>query len=169
MRLPTRALRALGGVLGFGSCLPMLAMLPSGVAGVLAAVGVKSTCGPFAPVADFLSPAAKPLLVVATLTLVAGVLHCGRLPVAVGAAGGTLLYLSMYVLPSGPDQVDGMADMAAAGVPPTAPTNAPAFYLGLALFVSAYVLPLIYRRRGLCRPVLSRRRSHPPRTAASSG
>lgn len=165
MRLPARALRALGGVLGFGGCLPMLAMLPSGVAGVLAAVGVKFTSGPFAPVADFLSPAAKPLLVVATLTLVAGVLHCGRLPAAVGAAGGTLLYLSMYVLPSGPGQVDGMAGMA-----PTAPaTNAPAFYLGLALFVSAYVLPLIYRRRGLCRPVLSRRRSHPRRTAASSG
>jgi hypothetical protein len=148
----------------------MLAMLPSGLAAFLAAFGVTTTSGPFAPVAEFLSPVAKPLLVVATLTLVAGVLHCGRLPAAVAAAGGTLLYLSMYVLPSPPSgepHMRGMADMAPTA-PTTATTNAVVFYLGLALFVSAYVLPLIYRRRGLCRPVLSRRRRH-SQTAASSG
>lgn len=153
-----RSLRALAGVLGFASCLPMLAMLPAGVVAALAAVGIRASSGPFAALARDLAPVAKPLLVAATLLLVLAGLRCGLGPAILGGLGGSLLYLGMYVLASpagvGPD--GGMAGMGAMTSPTgqSAAVNAPVFYLGLALFVGAYGWPVIRHRRRSCRPLL---------------
>lgn len=78
----------MGRVLAAGSCVPMLAMLPAGIGTLLATVGVRSTSGPFAPLARWLQPAAKPLLVVAVLAVAAGLLRCGWRPALAVIAGG---------------------------------------------------------------------------------
>lgn len=166
-----RVLRAAAAVLGLGSCIPMVAMLPGAAATVLTTIGIKTTSGPFAPVADVLAPVARPLLILATLALVAGLLRCGLTPAILAVVGGTLLFLSMYVLPTAA-AAGGMAGMGGGGMAGTAPhtasitaaaragaggmTNAPAFYAGLASFIGAFVLSSIRRQRRLCRPALLR-------------
>jgi hypothetical protein len=89
----------------------MLAMLPGGIASGLGALRVKATDGPEAPLARFLTPAVQPLLLVGVTALVVATLRCGLRPAVLALAGGGLLYISMYVLPSttGP----GMANMMA--------------------------------------------------------
>lgn len=123
------------------SCVPMLVMLPAGLTGVLASVGIRAQAGWVQTIADPLGPIAQPLLIVATLALAAGSLACGRAPVAAALAGGTLLYLSMYVL----TRPGGLSDPAL-------------FYPGLALFLSSPLLSLVRPRLRACRPLLSRAR-----------
>lgn len=140
----------------------MLSMLPGAVVTAFAAVGIRTASGPAAPLARFLAPAARPLLVVGTAILVAGALRCGRGPAALAASAGLLLYLSMYVLPDAASiGGGGMAGMGApalqqsaarAGAPGA--TNAPVFYLGLAAFVATYLWSTLRRRRQVCRPAL---------------
>ena len=98
----SQVLRVGGVLVGGASCLPMVAMLPGGVGAVLAALGVHTTSGPFSVFADLLAPVAQPLLIAAVVALVVGSLRCGLSTVLLAAIGGTLLYLSMYVLPAGP-------------------------------------------------------------------
>lgn len=154
-----RALRRLAPVLALGGCIPMVAMLPAAAAATLGAIGVRASSGPFAPVARVLAPVGGPLIIAATAALVAGLLRCGRLPTLVGGAGGTLLYVSMYVASRVRDGAGGagmraMAGMGGAAVAGGAgTTNGRLFYLGLTLFVGAYVLPFVRRRRGSCQPV----------------
>jgi hypothetical protein len=146
--------------LGIGSCIPMLAMLPAGIVAAGSALGVHATSGPAPPVGSALAPLARPLLVLATLSLVIAALRCGIRPAALAATGGTLLYLSMYVLPSGGRAMRGMANMAAPHSTPTSAqragaaglTNGPVFYAGLAAIVATYVWSGIRRRRHACRP-----------------
>lgn len=171
-------LRTLGGVLTFASCLPMLSALPAAVATVLSTVGVRTTSGPFAPVARALAPVASPLLVLATLVLVVGMLRrCGIQPAVLVWTAGALLYMSMYVLPASavarmrglPAEHSPTAEMGEMGGEPSsgssrtpAPANAPVFYSGLALFAGSFVWSGLRRRRGACRPM-------PFRTSAARG
>ncbi len=120
----------------------MVAMVPSGVASVFALVGLGAGSGAVASLSPALSPVAQPLLLAATALVAVSHLRCGRLAVVSAAAGGALLYLGMYVL-TGPD---GRG-------------SAVLFYPGLALFLGSYLVPVIRRRRGRCRPVLSLRRT----------
>jgi hypothetical protein len=153
--------QALGGVLTLASCLPMVTMLPGAVATLLATLGSTATSGPFAPVARGLAPVARPLLIAAVLLLVAGSPRCGIGPAILAVVGGTLLYLSMYVLPhpSSPG-MGGMAGMHSLPVGGTAgragavgATNAPLFYLGLAAYLGTFVWSAVRRHRRGCRPV----------------
>jgi len=169
--------QAVGGVLTLASCLPMVAMLPGAVATLLTTIGITTTSGPLAPVARGLAPVARPLLVAAVLLLVVGSLRCGIGPAILAAMGGTLLYLSMYVLPqpSSPG-IGGMAPMrsppvggAAGRAGAVGTTNAPLFYLGLAASLGTFVWSAVQRRRRACRPVsvtaiprISRSREAPP-------
>ena len=155
-----RVLRGLAVGVGLGSCLPMLAMLPGGIATALSVVGIKSTTGPAAPLARFLAPAAQPLLFVGIAGLVLATLRCGLRPALLAAAGGGLLYLSMYVLPG--TNANAMAGMAtpAHSLPVTAAragaqgmTNAPAFFLGLAALTGTFIWSSVRRRHASCRPV----------------
>jgi hypothetical protein len=156
-----RVVQAVGGVLTLASCLPMVAMLPGAVATLLTTLGITTTSGPLAPLARSLAPVARPLLVAAVLLLVVGSLRCGIGPATLAAVGGTLLYLSMYVLPqpSSPG-MDGMAGMHSPPVGGTAgragavgTTNAPLFYLGLAASLGTFVWSAVRRHRRSCRPV----------------
>ena len=161
-----RALRAVGVTVGAGSCLPMLAMLPGGIAAGLSVVGVKATAGPAAPLARFLAPAAQPLLVLGIAALVVATLRCGLRPALLAFSGGGLLYLSMYVLPA--TSGAGMADMTgpAHSLPATAAragaqgmTNGPVFFLGLAALAATFLWSGARRQRTSCRPVHLRLRS----------
>lgn len=137
-----RGLRAGALALFAAACVPMLVMLPAALAGVLATVGVRAEAGWVQALSTVLGPVAQPLLVASTLLLAAGALVCGRLPVAAALAGGTLLYLGMYVV-TGP-----------------AGRSQPAlFYSGLALFLASPALTLWRPRAGVCRPLLSRRQA----------
>ena len=155
-----RVLRGLAVAVGLGSCLPMLAMLPGGIATALAVVGLKSATGPAAPLARFLSPAAQPLLLVGIAGLVLATLRCGLRPALLALAGGGLLYLSMYVLPGA--NGNAMAGMTAPAhsLPATAAragaqgmTNAPAFFIGLAALAGTFIWSGARRRHASCRPV----------------
>jgi hypothetical protein len=137
----------------------MVAMLPGAVATMLATVGIRTTTGPVAPLARFLAPAARPLLLVATLLVVVALLRCGLAPASLAATGGVLLYLSMYVLPTGGGAMTAMGAPAAhlsavaarAGAPGM--TNAPSFYVGLGTFLTSYLWSGVRRHRHTCKPV----------------
>jgi hypothetical protein len=153
-------LQALGGVLALAGCVPMVAMLPGAVATLLTTLGLSTTSGPLAPVARSLAPIARPLLIAAVLLLLVGSLRCGAGPAILAAAGGTLLYLSMYVLPHPSSAaMGGMAEMSTpaqgtagrAGAVGT--TNAPVFYLGLAAYLGTFLWSSLRRWRRACRPV----------------
>jgi hypothetical protein len=90
--------------------------------------------------------------------------RCGIRPAALAAVGGTLLYLSMYVLPTaGSTALTGMAHMSgsnshqlgttAARAGAIGTTNAPAFYLGLAAIVATYLWSGLRHRLRSCRPL----------------
>lgn len=143
--------------LALASCIPMVAMLPGAVAVLLSTFGIHTTSGLFAPVVRVLAPFARPLLIVATLALLVGALRCGLRVAVLAAIGGTLLYLSMYVLPGG-DGMAGMPGMATVGgtagrAGAMGPTNAPIFYVGLAAFIGTLGWSAVRRRRRACRPV----------------
>jgi len=157
-------LRVLAIVLGVGSCLPMLAMLPSAVATLAGVVGLHAASGPAAPLALELAPVARGLLAAATVSLVLAALRCGIRPAALATAGGTLLYLSMYVLPRG--ATASMAQMgasarragtAAARAGAHGATNGPIFYAGLAAIAATYLWSGLRHRRRRCRPVSASR------------
>lgn len=157
-----RVLRVLAAVFGAASCLPMLAMLPAGVATLASTVGIHATSGPAAPLARSLAPVARPLLVLATLSLVGAALRCGIRPAVLAGVGGTLLYLSMYVLPTAAPVGTRMADMGgslhglgtvAARAGASGATNAATFYLGLAALVATYLWSGLRHRRRSCHPV----------------
>jgi hypothetical protein len=133
----------------------MIPMLPAAVVAVLSTVGVRTTSGPLAPLAQALTPVARPLLIVATLVLVWGLRRCGAAPAAVAALGGALLYVTGMQGGAVPSRTGTTASMTG--------TSAAAFYLGLSLYVMAFVWPWIRRRRGSCRPM-----SLLPRRLASS-
>lgn len=148
----------------------MLSALPAAVATVLSTVGVRTTSGPFAPVARALAPVASPLLVLATLVLVVGMLRrCGIQPAVLVGTAGTLLYMSMYVLPASagmagmggsPGEHSPTAETGEIGGEPSsgssripAPASGPVFYAGLALFAGSFAWSGLRRRRGACRPM----------------
>lgn len=121
------------------SCAPMLVMLPAGLTGVLASLGIRAEAGWVQALADPLAPVAQPLLVVSTLLLAIGSLSCGRLPVVAALGGGALVYLGMYVVTG-----------------PGGQTEPALFYPGLALLLASPVLSVIRPRVGACRPLLAR-------------
>lgn len=151
-RGPARLARAAGGVLAAASCLPMVAMLPPAAATALATLGVDASTGPWAALRRALDPVARPLLVLSVLLLIAGSLRCGRAPAALAAAGGALLYVSMYL-------VSGSATASMAGMGThtgTGTTNAPLFYAGIGLIATTFAWSAIRRRRRTCRPAWQR-------------
>lgn len=154
-----RWMRAGGALLAVVSCLPMVAMLPGAAATVLSTLGANASDGPWAAVRQALDPVARPLLIVSVLLLVAGSLRCGRAPAAMAAAGGGLLYMSMYVLPGSTTGMAGMANQNVMGA-----TNAPLFYSGLILIVMTFAWSAIRRLRHTCRPAWQR--STRPATAS---
>ena len=141
----------------------MLAMLPGGIATPFAVVGVKSATGPVAPLARFLAPAARPLLLVGIAGLVLATLRRGLRPALLALVGGGLLYLSMYVLPgTNAHAMVGMAGMTgpAHSLPATAAragvqgmTNPPAFFIGLGALAGTFIWSAVRRRHASCRPV----------------
>lgn len=132
--------RVLGGVGAAVSCVPMVAMVPGGVASVFGLVGLGAGSGAVVALSPGLSMVERPLLLVSTALLAVSGLRCGRAAVLSAVAGGILLYLSMYVLTA----ADGTASPGL-------------FYAGLALFLSTYVISWARRRRRRCRPLVDPR------------
>ncbi len=100
-QLPTRAdtaARTLSGAGLLASCVPMVAMLPGAVAGVLAFVGLGASSAAVTTLAPTLNDVAQPLLLVSAVLLAVSGLRCNPIAVALAAAGGVLLYLGMYQL-----------------------------------------------------------------------
>ncbi len=151
-RRPAGLVRAAGGVLAVASCLPMIAMLPGAAATALGALGVDASTRPWAALRHALDPVARPLLVLSVLLLVAGSLRCGRAPAALAAAGGALLYVSMYL-------ASGSATAAMAGMGThtgTGTTNAPLFYAGIGLIATTFAWSAVRCHRRTCRPAWQR-------------
>lgn len=131
------AVRTLSGAGLLASCIPMVAMLPGAVAGALAFVGLGASSAAVTTLAPALSDVAQPLLLVSAALLTVSGLRCSRTAVGLAAAGGVLLYLSMYQL----TRADG--------------TTSPAlFYVGLACFLGAYLVTWRRRRALRCRPLV---------------
>jgi hypothetical protein len=171
-----RGLQALGGVLALVSCVPMVAMLPGAVATLLTTIGITTTSGPLAPVAQGLAPIARPAAHRRRAPAAGGFAALRRGPAVLAAVGGTLLYLSMYVVPH--PSSPGMGGMAATSTPAqgtagragaVGATNAPVFYLGLAAYLGTFLWSSLRRWRRACRPVrvtaippIGGTRKHPP-------
>lgn len=124
-------------LLAFGaSCLPMLAMLPATLIGVLSSVGIRSG----APWVDALSvpfsSVAQPLLIASAIILAVGSVRCGWPPVASALLGGSLLYLSMYL-------VTGQEGRTLSWI----------FYPGLVAFLGTPLAGIWRVRRLACRPL----------------
>ena len=142
----------------------MAAMLPSAATGALGALGSTGSSA----VARTLSPITEPLFIGSAVLILLSAFACSRLVATLTAAGAALPYLSMFQLATGGATGRGSASSMSmmAMQPPhhqSAPhTNAPTFYLGLALLIAAATLRLWRRRRHQCRPVL---RIPPLRTA----
>lgn len=156
MRIPwAGSLRLFGGLLGLVSCIPMFAMLPAGFVGFMALLGF--TAPPIAAWAAPLAPIAPLLLILSVGLLVIGNLHCGWQPSSLAAVGGSLTYLAMYVfvIPPTMDAMAGMQEMTSVEAPQTMMpglTNAPIFYVGLALMIGSLGLVLWRRWQKICRP-----------------
>lgn len=133
--------RLLGGAGALASCLPMVAMLPSGFAAALGFIGLGTSSAAVSTLAPQLNTVAQPLLLLSASVLTVANLRCSLLPVATAAGGGILLYLSMYVI----TRADGTATPAL-------------FYPGLALFLATYPASFSQRRRTACRPLIEPRR-----------
>jgi hypothetical protein len=135
-------------------CAGMASMLPGVAVGALGALGITGSSA----LARTVSPVAQPLFVVSAALILISALACSRLVVALSGAGLVLLYLSMFQLATGGAAGDGGSmSMTAMQQPqhagPTLHANAPTFYLGLVLLLSAVALRLWRRRRHQCRPV----------------
>lgn len=139
-RMRGLGLGAAGVVLGVGSCVPMVAALPAGAAAVFGAVGITATV----PGAHTIAPVAEPMLILSILLLVVGMARCGRALIVTAVVGGALVYASMYLFNRG-----DMADMNMAQ--DHSATNAPAFYLGLALLAFTLGWSAVRRYRHACR------------------
>ena len=126
----------------------MVAMVPSGVSAVFALVGLGAGSGAVAALSPALSPVARPLLLASIALVAVSHLRCGRLAVVSVAVGGALVYLAMFAITG-----------------PGGRTTAALFYPGLALFLGSYLIPVVRRRRGRCRPLLSPR---PARTVLAA-
>lgn len=131
----------------------MVAMLPSAAATVLGSVGASAT-GPWGALSRTLGPVARPLLILSLLMMLAGALRCGWVSAAAVTLGGSLLYISMYLL--GGAMTSSMAAMGTAG---ETGTNAPLFYTGLGLLVASFAWSRVRRHRRACRPAWALRRS----------
>ena len=148
----SRLLRVGGVVVGAVSCLPMIAMLPSALGALLAAVGVQTGSGPWAALASVLAPAAGAMFAVSAVMLVVGCWRCGPVPTLLSAVGVGLLFVGMYVVPDdmGTDGA-AMSEMSAAGSN-TSPASV-TFYLGVTAVTASLVLSARRRRLRRCRPI----------------
>jgi len=176
-------LKSAGAALTAASCIPMLAMLPSGIVTVLALIGITATSPPIVALAAPLPPVAQPLLLVSLALLIAGHLRCGWSPLLFAAAGGLLVYLAMYVFVIPASAVDDTTMEAMPGMPaatavahpdegmagmtddvpgvqpieqmPGMPglTNEPLFYAGLASLLGSFGLGWWRQRRNACQPL----------------
>lgn len=148
-------LRLLGTLLTLVSCIPMLAMLPTGFVTVLSFIGF--TNPPILAWAIPLTPVAPLLLILSVVLLAIGHLRCGWQPASLVAVGGLLVYLAMYVFIT-PLAMDTMSGMEGMSIPETSQTtmpgltNAPMFYVGLTLMVGSFGLVLWRRWQKICRP-----------------
>lgn len=131
----------------------MLAMLPGIVVSVGSLVGLRPGTGPLGALSSIPLPITVALLALGVGLTVAGNLRCSWWPAATAGVGGLLLLASMYVFTTGTASMDNMATTS-----PASTTNEPMFYAGLALFVIAYLAPIVHRRQGWCRPVFARPR-----------
>lgn len=127
----TLSLLALG-----ASCLPMLAMLPATLVGVLSSVGIRSGTPWIDALSVPFSPVAQPLLIASATVLAVSSVRCGWPPVASALFGGSLLYLSMYV-------VTGQEGR----------TLSWFFYPGLVIFLGTPLAAIWRVRRSACRPL----------------
>lgn len=124
-------------LLAFGaSCLPMLAMLPATLVGVLSSVGIRSGTQWVDALSKPFSPVAQPLLIASAIILTVGSVRCGWPPVASALFGGSLLYLSMYV-------VTGQEGRTLSWL----------FYSGLVAFLGTPLAGIWRVRRSACRPL----------------
>lgn len=146
------------GALGVAAgCAGMVAMLPGAVASALGLVGITGSSA----FARTLSPVAEPLFLASAAFLVVGALLCSRLVTLLAVAGTALLYLSMWVLPSGAPA--GMAGMSAMTSSQQLARAEPAsFFSGLALVIASLAMSVWRRRKARCRPLLALPR---PRTS----
>lgn len=148
-------LRFLGTILALVSCIPMLAMLPTGFATILALIGLAAP--PLVAWAAPLSSIAPPLLIFSIVLMVIGNLRCGWQPASLAATGGLLVYLAMYVFvtPTAMDVMTGMQGMTSSGTSHSSMpglTNVTMFYIGLILLVGSFGLVLWRRWQRICQP-----------------
>lgn len=127
----TLSLIALG-----ASCLPMLAMLPATLVGVLSSVGIRSGTPWVDALSVPFSPVAQPLLIASAIVLAVSSVRCGWPPVASALFGGSLLYLSMYV-------VTGQEGRTLSWL----------FYPGLVVFLGTPLVAIWRVGRSACRPL----------------
>ena len=133
--------QALAGMGALTSGVPMVAMLPGGVAGVLGPLGLNAGSGVVIWLAGVLGPAGAALRLASTALLAVAGLRCGLLAVGTALIGGALMYLSMYVVV----RADGT-------------TTSTLFYPGLVLFLGSYLAPRVQRRRRGCHPLVDAKR-----------
>jgi hypothetical protein len=118
------------------SCLPMVAMLPATLVAVLSSIGVRSGASWVDTLSKPLAPVAQPLLIASAMVLAVSSVRCGWPPVVSALFGGSLLYLSMYVV-TGPE----------------GRTLSLLFYPGLVAFLGTPLLAGWRVRRSACSPL----------------
>jgi hypothetical protein len=125
-------------------CAAMAASLPTGIAGVLASLGISGS-GLFA---HTLGSAARPLFIASAILLIAGALACSRLVATLAIVGGLLLYLSMFELAhGGGGDSDSMSMTAMNHAHGTARADSISFYAGLGALLLSITLQIWRRRR----------------------
>lgn len=116
-------------------------MLAATIAAPLALVGIAVQSGWFANAVDRMAvPVLQPLLITSLVLIVAGLVPRGRAALVFAVIGGVLVYLAMFVLPSG---AAAMLDMGMSTTEPE-PLGLVAFWLGVATIGAAFFLA--YRR-----------------------
>ena len=129
----------IGALLAAISCAPLIAAT---IAGPLALLHIAVASGRFADTVDqFLWPVIHPLLIISLALMIIGLAPRGRVPLALGVIGSALVYLTMFVLPS------GAAAMLLMGMSATEPEPLALvlFWIGVAVIAASFFLA--YRRR----------------------
>ncbi len=131
----------LGALLAAISCTSMIAAT---IAGPLGRMGIAVTSGRLADTLDqFMWPVIHPLLIVSLAFVIIGLAPRGRVPLALAVVGSVLVYLAMFVLPSG---AAAMLQMGMSTTEPE-PLGLVVFWLGVVVIGAGFTLA--YRRQGV--------------------
>ena len=147
LRIAARVIRAAGAGGAVVGCGAMAATFPAGAASAFESLGLAGS----SVVGREVASVAEPVFIASAVLVIVGALACSRLVTAMAAAGGVLLYLSMFVLSTGTSaEMSHTSSTVAMG---GARANTALLTSGAVLLASSFVLPRIRRRRGTCAPV----------------